>query len=315
VQIGRSRRRRASAYGTLGRMPTISSRSVNIRRRIAGAFVVAGFALLALSLARPESVVSLPRLEGTVILAFDVSGSMAAQDFDPSRMEAARAAARRFVERQPEGVVVGVVAFSDSGFSVQVPTGDPAPILAAIDRLRPERGTSLSHGIASALGVITGDDGETQPVDGGEEGLPALDSGGAPLEPTFNSSAVIVLLTDGENTDESDPLEAAQAAADVGVRIHTVGIGSAEGVTLEVEGFRVHTQLNEPMLQDLAEVTGGTYYHAADSQELASIYSGLNTTLVTRPEKIEVTSLFVGAAVAALIVGAGLSLVWLGRWP
>ena len=102
--------------------------------------------ILVLALARPQSVVSVPRVEGTVILAFDVSGSMAADDLEPTRMEAAKAAARGFVERQPASMLIGVVAFSDSGFSIQAPTNDQAHVLAAIDRLAPERGTSLGRG-------------------------------------------------------------------------------------------------------------------------------------------------------------------------
>ena len=109
--------------------------------------MLAGLALLVLALARPQAVVSVPRVEGTVILAFDVSGSMAADDLAPTRMEAAKAAARAFVERQPTTVLIGVVAFSDSGFSIQVPTDDAVQVTAAIDRLAPERGTSIARGI------------------------------------------------------------------------------------------------------------------------------------------------------------------------
>ena len=125
-----------------------------MRRHIPPALFLAGLTILIVALARPQTVVSLPRVEGTVILAFDVSGSMAADDMKPTRMEAAKAAARDFVQRQPPSVQIGVVAFSDNGFSVQVPTNDQDAILAAINRLTPQRGTSLANGIRASLNAI-----------------------------------------------------------------------------------------------------------------------------------------------------------------
>jgi Ca-activated chloride channel homolog len=127
--------------------------------------------------------------------------------------------------------------------------------------------------------------------------------------------AVIVLLTDGENTAPPDPIEAALVAADRGVRIHTVGIGSAEGTILEVEGFTVHTRLDEPMLQQIAQITDGTYYNAANEDELRSIYENLDPELVIEPEKMEVTSLFAGASILLLLVGGTSSLLWFSRFP
>ena len=113
-----------------------------------------GFLLLAVAAARPQGTLAVPHLEGTVILAFDVSGSMAADDLKPTRMDAAKAASRAFVEKQPAGVVIGVVAFTDSGLSVQHAVDDPATVLAAIDRLRPKNGTALAHGILTSLDAI-----------------------------------------------------------------------------------------------------------------------------------------------------------------
>ena len=131
-----------------------------LRRRIPAAFMLAGLTILVVALARPQSVVSVPRVEGTVILSFDVSGSMAADDLKPTRMEAAKAAARAFVERQPTSVLIGVVAFSDSGFSIQVPTDDQTLVLAAINRLAPERGTSIARGILTSLTTIAAADAD-----------------------------------------------------------------------------------------------------------------------------------------------------------
>jgi Ca-activated chloride channel family protein len=126
---------------------------------------------------------------------------------------------------------------------------------------------------------------------------------------------VIVLLTDGENNEQPEPLDAAQAAADQGIRIYTVGLGSAAGTTLNLNGFQVHTQLNEPLLQQIASVTGGEYFAAPDAQTLKSIYDNLGSRLTLKNETIEVTALFAGVSVILLVAGGLLSLFWLGRLP
>lgn len=310
------RRQRIAALGNLrvGSAGSVALERAAVRRRIPAALMLAGLTALVLALARPESVVSTPRFEGTVILSFDVSGSMAADDVAPTRMEAAKAAARTFVARKPPSILTGVVAFSDSGFSILVPTGDQAEVLAAIDRLDPERGTSIARGILSSLSAIAAADRD--PAEGFYTNrspdpvtLPDVVPAG-----TFMPAA-IVLLTDGENNQRPDPLEAAQAAADRGVRIFTVGIGTAEGTTLEVEGFKVHSRLDEPSLQRIADMTGGAYYAATDPAELEQIYQSIETRLVLRPEATEVTSFFAGFGIVLLVVGGLAGLIWLGRFP
>jgi Ca-activated chloride channel family protein len=129
------------------------------------------------------------------------------------------------------------------------------------------------------------------------------------------ASAVIVLITDGENNVSPDPLVAAQAAAERGVRIHTIGIGSAAGTILEINGFTVHTQLNEPMLQQISLLTDGVYYNAENEQDLRAIYKNLDPQLVIKTEKMEVTSLFAGASILILLIGGVFSLLWFGRLP
>ncbi len=313
LRLERRRGRRVAEFGAL---PTsgLTHQPSRLRRRIPAALMFAGLTILVLALARPQSVVSVPRIEGTLILAFDVSGSMHADDLQPTRMEAAKVAARAFVERQPSSILIGVVAFSDSGFSIQVPTADETLVLAAIDRLAPERGTSLGRGIMTSLTAIAAADKD--PAAGyytnrSPEPTPLP----TPVPDGTYAPAAIVLLTDGENNQSPDPLEAAKAAADRGVRIHTVGIGSTAGSTIEVEGFRVHSRLDEGMLQQISEITGGAYYAAEGSDELSAIYDSIDTRLVIRPEPMEVTSLFAGAGVLVLLIGGIASLLWLGRLP
>jgi Ca-activated chloride channel family protein len=317
--LDRRRRRRAAARGGLDLGGGGANRRAALRR-IPALLFIAGFAVLVVSLARPQSVLSLPREEGTVILAFDVSGSMAATDLQPTRMAAAKAAAEAFVAQQPSSVVIGIVAFSDSGLAVQAPTNDQGAVLAAISRLAPERGTSLGEGILASLEAIALE--ESPPATDyysirspSPSPSPSPTPTPTPVPAGTHTSAVIVLLTDGENNEAPDPAVAAQAAADRGIRIFTVGLGSPAGTTVNLDGFQVHTQLNEPLLQQIASVTDGAYYRAEDAQQLRSIYAGLDTRLVVEPEKIEITGLFAGAGILLLAAGGVASLVWLGRLP
>src|SRR5258708_9258855 len=163
----RRRQRVIAGYGSLGLLQGAIGHRLGFRRHIAPAFFLLALTLLLIALARPQTVISVPRVEGTVILAFDVSGSMAADDLKPTRMEAAKAAAKDFVQRQPLTVQIGVVSFSDSGNAVQAPTNDQHAILEAIDRLTPQRGTSLAQGIQASLNAIASGTGQTPPPGGG----------------------------------------------------------------------------------------------------------------------------------------------------
>lgn len=307
IRLLRKRRQALADLGPLGLVQNRSGRNLGRRRHIPAALFLFGLALLLFSLARPEMFVELPRVEGTVILAFDVSNSMAAEDLEPSRIEAAKAAARAFVENQPTTILIGVVAFGSGGLVVQPPTGDQSAVLATINRLSPQGGTSLGQGIFTSLNAIAG---EAISVDAA-----ALEGDLEPLDIGNYSSAVILLLTDGENTESPDPLEIAQMAAEAGVRIYPVGIGSKEGAILEIEGFNIFTQLDEIALQEIASLTNGSYYHAADEESLREIYENVDLQLQTRGEKMEVTAILAGLSLPFFLIGGALSLFWFGRMP
>jgi Ca-activated chloride channel homolog len=309
------RRRRLAAYGGAGAQGT--ARRPGFRSRVPAALLLLGLVVMSVALARPQAVMSLPRQEGTVILAFDVSASMAATDLAPTRIAAAKVAAKDFVARQPSSITIGVVAFSDSGVSVQAPTNDQATVIAAIDRLTPQRGTSVAQGILASLKVIA--TAEAGPFSGdyytnqtpGPSPTPSPTP--TPMPPGIHAPAVIILLSDGENNENPDPAAAAQAAADQGVRIYTVGIGSAAGTTVTVEGFQVFTQLDEATLQGISDTTGGTYYAASDAQQLRSVYDNIDTQVVLQPQMTEITSLLAGMSLLLLFAGAVTSLLLLGR--
>jgi Ca-activated chloride channel family protein len=279
------------------------------------AFYTLGLALLAVGLARPQAVVALPKQEGTVILAFDVSGSMAADDMKPTRMDAARAAAADFLKKQPIYVQIGVVAFSDNGLAVQVPTNDTASIQAAIERLRPQTGTSVAQGILASLNAIDVANTGTTPGEVYSNLLLTPAPTPTPVPHGTYTPAVIILLSDGENNERPDPLQAAQTAADRGVRIFTVGIGSPTGTTVHINGFSLHTQLDEDLLKQISETTGGKYFNAQSTQELINIYDHLDTQLVNKPEKTELTSLFAGTSILVMLIGGLFSLLWFSRLP
>jgi Ca-activated chloride channel family protein len=271
------------------------------------ALFLAALVLLLTALARPEATVPQPRRDGTVILAFDVSASMAATDLAPTRLEAAKAAARAFVERQPASVRLGVVAFGGSGLVTQQATADRTAVLAAIDRLRPDGGTALARGLQTALGAIVG-----RPV------LVDAPTGPGGVEPQgpdlgYHGSAAIVLLSDGENTGDPDPIELANLASSAGVRVYPVGLGSPGGTVLQIDGFQIATALDEPLLHEIATRTDGRYFPASDAQATAAVYDAVELAWTVETEHVELTALLAAAAAVLLLVGACLSLAWFGR--
>ena len=273
-------------------------------REVGPLILLAALALLLVSLARPVATVAEPHREGTVVLAFDVSTSMAAKDLSPTRLDAAKAAARAFVARQPASIRLGVVAFGDSAVVSQQPTGDRSLVLAAIDRLRPDGGTALGRGIIAGLGAIAG---KPLDVDPGPDGtFDDADIG-------YYGSAAVVLLSDGENTSSPDPLAVADLASASGVRIYPIGVGSPQGTVLEVDGFQISTALDEQTLRRIAEVTNGAYHPAADAGDLATVYDSIDLAWTTRGERHEVTSWFAAAAAVLLLLGASISVARSGR--
>jgi Ca-activated chloride channel family protein len=297
--------------GSLGFAQDASGGRVGSRRHIPPLLFLSGLTVMLIALARPQAVVSLPSVESTVILSFDVSGSMAATDMEPTRMEAAKAAARDFVARQPSNVQIGVVAFSDGGIAVQPPTKDQETILAAIDRLAPQRGTSLGSGILASLNAIALSRGDIPENGSNLTPIPTP----TPVPYGTYIPAAIVLITDGENTTNPDPIAAAQTAAEQGVRVYTIGVGSAAGTTLTVNDFTVFTQLNEPMLKQISALTDGMYFNAQTEEDLRTIYNNLDVQVVIKPEKTEITSIFTGVSILFMLIGGAFSLLWFSRLP
>lgn len=301
------RRTRLTAKNTFGLMQDAVGNAIGRRRHLPPLLFITGLGLLLIALARPQAVLSLPRIEGTVILTFDVSGSMAADDLEPTRMDAAKTAALEFVENQPSSILIGVVAFSDGGLAMQAPTNEKETIIAAINRLTPQRGTSLANGILASLNLINPELAPSLTVDATPLPTPT------PLPRGQHTPSVIILLTDGENNMEPDPFEAAQTALDRGVRIYTIGIGSPAGADLRIDDFIIHTQLDEATLQLISEITEGTYYNAQSEEDLRGIYNAIEPQLTIKTEPVEMTSLIGAVSILLFLVGAAVSLLWFGR--
>lgn len=274
-------------------------------QHVAPVLLLAALTVLLVSLARPNATVAEPHREGTVVLAFDVSNSMAAKDVAPTRLEAAKAAAREFAATQPASIRLAVVAFGDSAVITQRPTDERPAVLAAIDRLQPEGGTALGRGIASSLSAIAGRT-ITVDEDALEGGLDDADIG-------YYGSAAVVLLSDGENTTDPDPRVLADLSSVAGVKIYTIGLGSPQGTVLDVDGFQVSTRLDEATLREISETTDGSYHAAADSAALSKVYDSIDLAWTARTEQREVTSWFAAAAALLLLAGAGTSVLRSGR--
>jgi Ca-activated chloride channel family protein len=299
-------RRRAARLAALAEVGLVPAGSTAGRRgHVAPALFLGALALLFVALARPQATVAEPRRQGTVVLAFDVSSSMGAKDVEPSRMEAAKAAARAFVQKQPATIRLAVVAFGQSGVISRQPTDDHAAVLAAIDRLAPQGGTALGRGIQTSLSAIAGRTVRLDPPSASPE------ASGQNLG--YYGSAAVILLSDGENTDGPDPLQAAELASTAGVRVYPIGLGSARGTVLQVDGFQVATALDEPLLRSIATTTDGTYFAAADAQALTRVYESIDVSWTFESRNIEVTALFAAAAAVLLLLGVGLSLARSGR--
>jgi Ca-activated chloride channel homolog len=302
----RLRADRAARLASEGLVPTGAAGRARVRRHIPFAFFAAALGLLAFALARPIMNVALPVREGTVILAFDVSNSMKAEDLEPTRIEAAKSAARAFVERQPSSIKIGVVAFGDSAVTVLRPSQVKEEVLAAINRLSVSGGTSLGQGLYTSLSAIAG-----KPLTIDESALES--DSGRPVNIGFFGSSAIVLLSDGENTSRPDPLKLADVASTAGVPVHTIGVGTKKGTVVEVDGFSVATALDASMLKRIADVTDGTYHQASDSAALAGVYESIDLDFKNVKKPREMTGAFAAAGLLLLAVGSVLSIAWFGR--
>lgn len=292
------------------------------RRHLPPALFLLAMVLGMLAASRPLAVVTLPSDHATVILAIDVSLSMRATDIKPSRIVAAQEAAKSFLKELPRGVRVGIVSFAGTAQVVQAATLQREDLVAAIDRFQLQRGTAVGSGIVVALSELFPDHGldvGAMTYGNGRRGKSIDEAPGkpkkeiVPVEPGSYTSAAIVLLTDGRRTTGVDPQEAAMLAANRGVKVYSIGLGTVNGEVPGFEGWSMYLKLDEPSLKAIANVTRAEYFYAGDADALKTVYDKLGTRLQLEKKETEVSALLaLGAAVLALLA-AGLSLVWFNR--
>jgi len=314
----------ALRYASLSMVKEAMGAAGTARRHVPPALFLLAVLAMILAIARPAAVITLPAQHETVVLAIDVSGSMRAADVEPSRLAAAQAAAKAFVQEQPRSTRVGVVAFAATALVVQHPTQNREDILAAIERLQLQRGTAIGSGIVVALATIfpnagitlesiEGDSAKGKPWRGYLMDDPVKKAPFKPVPPGSHSSAAIILLTDGQRTTGPDPIAAAKIAADRGVRVFTVGVGTPDGEIMGFEGWRMRVKLDEDTLKKVSAVTHGQYFYAGSATELRKIYRSLNSRFVLEKKETEVTAIFSAAAALLALAAALLSLVWFNR--
>ncbi|MSO99000.1 MAG: VWA domain-containing protein [Rhodospirillaceae bacterium] len=279
--------------------------------------------LLIGAMARPVAVLTLPSFRDVVILAIDVSNSMLADDLEPNRLAAAQKAAREFIEEQPSTTQIGIVAFAETALTIQRPTLNREDLLKAVDRLKPQEGTAVGGAILTGLQTLfpketfelqrkqdNAQDNELgRPLP--EKAQPTPEK--QPVEPGPETSAAIILLTDGQATGGPDPLKAAQLAADRGVRVFTVGIGTEPGAVVKFKGVSMRTKLDEETLKKIADVTLARYFLANNAEDLREVYRELNMRLVSVTRETEVSAIFVAVAAAAAFLAAAMSVTWFNR--
>jgi len=293
------------------------------RARMAGVwFTIAGISVLAVAAAGPSATVPVSHASGTVIIAMDVSGSMSATDVQPNRLSAAKKAALQFVNAQPASVDIGVVAFEQGGLEAAVPSSDHGTALAAIGRLNPGGGTSLGSAILAALSAIThravsiGPNGNAPSIgfwpsativlfsDGGDSGSGSSSGSGSGTGGSSGGGAA------GAGTNTSAAAAVAQKA---GVHVDTIGVGTAAGTTVDVEGYHLFTGLDEATLKAISQTTGGIYHPASDAKELNGIASSIDLRLTVSNEPLPLAGALIALALALLAAGAVLTVIRTGR--
>jgi Ca-activated chloride channel family protein len=289
------------------------------RRHVPPLLLLTALALLLLATARPVVKLKLPARDQTIILAMDVSGSMRATDVKPNRMVAAQEAAKAFVAGLPRHVRVGVVSFAGTAAVVQAPTVSREDVVAAIDRFQMQRATAIGSGLILSLATLFPDEGIDLSQITGARAMPASPDEKkekkpfVPVEPGSYGSAAVILLTDGQRTTGPDPMEAAKMAAEHGVKVFTVGIGTKAGETIGFEGWSMRVRLDEDTLKAIASTTRANYFYAGTAEDLKQVYQGLSSRLVVETKETEVSALFAAAGALLVVLAAGLSVWWFGR--
>ena len=311
-------------YASLSIVKEAMGTSMRWRRHIPPVLFLLAIAAMLVAASRPFAVIALPSTQETIMLAMDVSGSMRATDVKPNRLVASQNAAKAFLNELPRTVKVGIVAFAGSAQVVQPATLSREDLVAAIDKFQLQRATAIGSAIVVSLAELFPDEGidlSAMTYGSGRPRSVAIDQtpkpGGkkafVPVAPGSYNSAAIILLTDGQRTTGVDTLEAAKMAADHGVRVYTVGIGTVDGETIGFEGWSMRVRLDEATLKAVALSTQAEYFYAGSAETLKKVYEKLSSRLTVEKKETEISGLLALLAAVLAITSAGLSLLWFNR--
>ena len=322
----RRRKKDAVRYASIELVREAMGTRQRMKRHVPPLLFLVAITTMIVAIARPTAVVTLPSESRTIVLAIDVSLSMRASDVEPNRLAAAQDAAKLFIAQQPPDVRLGIVSFAGTALLVQSPTHNRDDLVAAVDRLELQRHTAIGSGLVVSLATIfpeAGIDLESlifgSATRGKRRGV-AIDQPKkaetpefVPVPPGSYASAAIILLSDGRRTTGPDPLDAAKMAADRGVRVYTVGLGSAQGGMANFEGWSIYMRFDEETLKAIADVTRGEYFSASSAPELRKVYETLNAKFKLEKKETEVTALVTAAAALLALLAGALSLLWFNR--
>ncbi len=324
--IQRRKSRLALRFASLSIVKEAMGKGPGWRRHVPPVLMLLAFTAMLLAAARPMAVVMLPSQQQTIILAMDVSGSMRATDVEPNRLVASQNAAKAFIAELPRHVKVGIVAFAGTAQVVQSPTTNREDLVAAIDKFQLQRATAIGSAIVVALAELFPGQGidlaamtygrhndmfspQGRPIDVPRDPPKAF----VPVEPGSYGSAAIILLSDGQRTTGVALDEAAQMAAERGVRVYTVGVGTVEGEIIGFEGWSMRVRLDEDGLKGIAATTLGEYYYAGTADTLKKVYESLSTRLTVEKKETEISALLALLASLLTMLAAGLSMWWFNR--
>ena len=322
VWLLRRKKKLTLRYASLSIVKEAMGSGISWRRHVPPLLFLLAIAAMLVAASRPFAVITLPSTQETIILAMDVSGSMRATDVKPNRLVAAQNAAKAFLAELPRNVKVGIVAFAGSAQVVQPATLSREDLVAAIDKFQMQRATAIGSAIVVSLAELFPDEGIDLSAmtygNGKPRGVP-IDQAKkpkkefVPVAPGSYSSAAIILLTDGQRTTGVDTMEAAKMAADHGVRIYTVGVGTVDGETIGFEGWSMRVRLDEATLKAVATATQAEYFYAGTAETLKKVYEKLSSRLTVEKKETEVSGLLALVAAVLAITSAGLSLLWFNR--
>jgi len=328
VWLLRRKKKMTLRYASLSIVREAMGKGPGFRRHIPPLLFLLSLAAMLVASSRPFAVITLPSDQQTIMLAMDVSGSMRATDVKPNRLVASQDAAKAFLAELPRNIRVGIVAFAGTASVVQPPTLSREDLVTAIDKFQLQRGTAIGNGIVVSLAELFPDAGidiasmqagrdrqrgvaiDQQPTLGkdGKENKPF-----SPVAPGSYASAAIILLTDGQRTTGVDSMEAAKAAADRGIRIYTVGVGTVDGETIGFEGWSMRVRLDEETLKGIARNTQAEYFYAGTAADLKKVYESLSSRLTVVKKETEISGLLALVAAVLALLSAGLSLAWFNR--